>query len=201
MLRRKRNMRLSMKPLMNRNNSENLNLNDTRLKKGDEGEEVENLQKKLTYLTYFYPSIPSVKIDGFYGDNTQKAVKRFQELMGIYDTGNLDKITLNKLELTYNKMSKVRENLKVKDKKYDTEFSEILKQGSRGKKVIELQEYLNKVSNVYQSIPKLDIDGLFGAKTKEAVLTFQRVFKLKTDGIVGKITWDALYNVSLGKGV
>ena len=201
MLRRKRNMRLSMKPLMNRNNSENLNLNDTRLKKGDEGEEVENLQKKLTYLTYFYPSMPNVKIDGFYGDNTQKAVKRFQELMGIYDTGILDKITLNKLELTYNKMSKVRENLKVEDKYYNTEFNEVLKQGSKGKKVIELQEYLNKVSNIYKSIPKLDIDGMFGVKTKEAVITFQRIFKLKTDGIVGKITWDALYNASLGKGV
>jgi len=38
----------------------------------------------------------------------------------------------------------------------------------------------------------LYIDGVFGAKTREAVETFQRREGLKVDGIVGKYTWRKL---------
>ena len=199
MLRRRR-IKLSMKPLMNRSNNQRVNINHTKMKKGDEGDDVKKIQEMLVDITFFYPSIPDIKVDGIYGENTQKAVKRFQELMGIYDTGDLDQITLNKLNLIHSKRKAIKENSRTEEKVTDDiKFNNTLKQGSKGKEVIELQEYINKVSNLFPAIPKVTIDGLFGAKTKEAVVTFQRMFNLKTDGIVGEITWTALYNASLGK--
>ena len=42
------------------------------------------------------------------------------------------------------------------------------------------------------------MDGVFGPKTRESVISFQRTYGLPTDGIVGEITWDLLYNTYLG---
>lgn len=43
----------------------------------------------------------------------------------------------------------------------------------------------------------MDIDGIYGPETANAVRTFQRQFNLTQDGIVGKATWDKLYKIYL----
>ena len=54
----------------------------------------------------------------------------------------------------------------------------ILKRGSKGKEVAQLQQAL-----------KLYADGIFGPLTEEAVKEFQRKYGLVADGIVGPNTW------------
>lgn len=49
----------------------------------------------------------------------------------------------------------------------------------------------------YQTVPAVDIDGIYGPNTTNAVRTFQRQFNLAQDGIVGKATWDKLYKIYL----
>ena len=58
---------------------------------------------------------------------------------------------------------------------------EILKLGSKGEDVKDLQRFL-----------KLKDDGNFGPKTEEAVKKFQRENNLKPDGVVGEKTWNAM---------
>lgn len=53
-------------------------------------------------------------------------------------------------------------------------------------KVRQLQEQLNRHGY------KLDTDGVFGTKTKAAVLDFQKDNRLKVDGLAGAATWAAL---------
>ena len=65
-----------------------------------------------------------------------------------------------------------------------------LRLGSTGNDVLMLQLRLNRISNNFPSIPKIPSpDGYFGIETRDAVLEFQSVFDLDTDGIVGKATW------------
>lgn len=61
--------------------------------------------------------------------------------------------------------------------------------GDKGPNVRKMQEQLNRISNNYPLIPKVAADGNFGPSTEEAVKTFQRIFHLTPDGIVGKKTW------------
>jgi peptidoglycan hydrolase-like protein with peptidoglycan-binding domain len=42
---------------------------------------------------------------------------------------------------------------------------------------------------VYPAIPKLAADGIFGKRTKNAVIAFQKQFGLSADGIIGPATW------------
>lgn len=60
----------------------------------------------------------------------------------------------------------------------------LLKQGSRGDDVKKLQALL--------ALPDKERDGIFGSKTKAAVVAFQKSKGLTADGIVGPYTWDAL---------
>ena len=43
-------------------------------------------------------------------------------------------------------------------------------------------------------IPNLVVDGNYGPNTKSAVQSFQICQRLTADGVLGKITWDALYS-------
>lgn len=64
-----------------------------------------------------------------------------------------------------------------------------LKRGSTGANVQIIQAQLNRISDNYPSISKQSVDGIFGANTENAVKTFQKIFNLTDDGIVGKSTW------------
>ncbi len=62
--------------------------------------------------------------------------------------------------------------------------------GSAGNEVRDLQVRLNRISTNYPAIPKIyPVDGIFGRETEDAVRTFQQVFGLTADGIVGRATW------------
>ena len=64
----------------------------------------------------------------------------------------------------------------------------ILKRGIKDSSVKRLQAVLNTYGY------DLEIDGSFGGKTEAAVIEFQKSRKLKADGIVGAITWAALFD-------
>ncbi|MEO0841659.1 MAG: peptidoglycan-binding domain-containing protein [Cyanobacteria bacterium J06643_5] len=65
--------------------------------------------------------------------------------------------------------------------------SVLLRKGSRGNKVQKLQTAL-KTLNFDPGV----IDGIFGSKTEEAVINFQKSQQLVPDGIVGEKTWAKL---------
>ncbi len=74
-----------------------------------------------------------------------------------------------------------------------------LRLGSVGPDVVRLQFILNRISDNYPLIPKLGaLDGIFGPQTEQAVRTFQSIFDLTQDGIVGQVTWNALTRLFVG---
>ena len=66
---------------------------------------------------------------------------------------------------------------------------EALTIGSRGADVLQIQEQLNAIADVYYPVPNIAADGVFGSRTQEAVTAFQRQFGLPESGIVDFTTW------------
>lgn len=65
-----------------------------------------------------------------------------------------------------------------------------LQTGSTGDDVRTLQIRLNRISDNFPAIPKINPPfGIFSFDTEEAVKEFQKVFNLTPDGIVGRTTW------------
>lgn len=63
----------------------------------------------------------------------------------------------------------------------------LLKRGSKGAAVRTLQTELNR-----QGGHRLAVDGIFGQKTRAAVLSWQNKKRIAVDGIVGPVTWRSL---------
>lgn len=65
-----------------------------------------------------------------------------------------------------------------------------LKLGDSGEDVVTIQQQLMRIRQNYPAIPLIPtIDGIFGSSTDSAVRSFQEIFDLAVDGIVGKSTW------------
>ena len=74
-----------------------------------------------------------------------------------------------------------------------------LRRGSYGDSVVVIQASLNRISQNYPAIPKIwPVDGIYGSETEESVRTFQRIFNLTPDGVVGKATWYKLVYLYVG---
>lgn len=70
--------------------------------------------------------------------------------------------------------------------------------GARGGNVRMIQEQLNRISQAYPAIPKIAVDGVYGAKTADAVRAYQRIFGLPATGIVDFPTWYKISAIYVG---
>ena len=73
-----------------------------------------------------------------------------------------------------------------------------LRRGDSGDPVTVIQRELNTISRNYPAIPRVEVDGIFGESTERAVRTFQQIFGLTPDGIVGEATWNKLVLLYVG---
>ena len=73
-----------------------------------------------------------------------------------------------------------------------------LRQGDSGTAVFTLQRQLNRIAQNYPAIPKIDVDGIYGPKTVEAVRTFQNIFDLPKTGVTDYATWYEISNIYVG---
>ncbi|MBR5880418.1 MAG: peptidoglycan-binding protein, partial [Clostridia bacterium] len=78
------------------------------------------------------------------------------------------------------------------------QYPRLLQLGSTGTGVRSLQYYLSFLASYYNTIPAVDVDGVFGQSTQAAVIDLQNTFGLVPDGIVGPATWEAMYRAYLG---
>ena len=64
-----------------------------------------------------------------------------------------------------------------------------LRLGDSGEDVRTIQTQLNRISQNFPLIQKVAVTGEFDKATEDSVKTFQKIFHLVPDGIVGKSTW------------
>lgn len=69
---------------------------------------------------------------------------------------------------------------------------ELLEREMLAKPVSSLQYMLNQLSQTYRFLPQLVPDGVYGERTLEAVMRFQREAGLPVTGTVDQATWDAI---------
>ena len=171
------------------------------LQLGSTGDDVRILQIRLNRISNNYPSIPKiVQTDGIFTTDTEAAVLRFQEIFQLTPDGIVGNATWFAIERIYASVKRLNELYSegITLQEVAQQYPGILQRGSMGMGVRNLQFFLNYIEPYYNTGITVDIDGIFGESTENAVLNFQKLMGLSVDGIVGEDTWRALYNAYRG---
>ena len=176
------------------------------LRLGSVGEDVRQLQIRLTALGYY-----EGKASGAYLPATQEAVARFQQHAGESVTGEADVDTLHLIydadAPSFADSTALPETTPGPDG-FDDEividgaaaiipvtpgptvaFGKQLKYESKGEAVKQVQRRLTELG-YYEG----NISGNFLGHTRNAVKAFQKQNALEADGVIGEITWNTLFN-------
>ena len=165
------------------------------LRLGSTGSSVVQIQASLNQVARNYPAIPRVAADGIFGPETERAVRIFQQAFNLAPDGVVGKATWYKLVQLYVAIGKLNE-LSSEGVRYLSQpisYSDILREGDRGTGVAAVQYLLAVIAEFVPEVPKIEVDGIFGPTTRDAVVSFQRFYGLPASGIVGEDTWNALY--------
>ncbi|MBS7219808.1 MAG: peptidoglycan-binding protein [Clostridiales bacterium] len=164
------------------------------LTEGMSGDYIKTLQYYLDVVAYFYPQIPDITVDGYFGEKTKEAVMAFQNLQGLTVDGIVGRDTWRSLTNAYNTV------LKAIPPEYQTETSliypgYILSEGLENDDVKRLQTLLQSISAVNPSIPNVEINGVYDPTTAAAVSALQEFFGIPVTGTVGAATWSLIANL------
>ncbi len=161
---------------------------------GYTGEGIDLVQYFLSVIGLFNPEFPRVQITNVYDAATERAVTELQQNNGLPATGEVDVATWNLLYDQFRGITFIVPELQnaLPIVPYN---GVVLRQGSSGERVELLQQYLNAIAEVYTDVPQVDVLGIFGPQTYNAVREFQGLFALEQDGVVGAETWQMLLEV------
>lgn len=173
----------------------------TPLRIGSTGYNVKIIQVSLNRISQNYPLIPKINpVDGVFGKGTENAVKVFQGIFNLTKDGIVGKATWYKILLLYVGVTGLgeleSEGVKIFGRSF--EYPDAISLGDKGEKVTILQYFLSILAEFYETIPFLKITGVFGEKTRNAVISFQQSNGLPQTGIVDAITWNAIYEQYIG---
>ena len=145
------------------------------LRKGSSGDSVRMAQNKLIEKGY---SLPNYGADGYFGNETERAVRQLQSDAGIGVDGIVGNQTWGVLNSDF--------------KKPESSYpGYLIMKGSNGDDVRKVQQ---KLQSLGYDCGWSGEDGIFGNDTEKAVKSFQRNNGLASDGIVGELTWNKLFN-------
>ena len=168
------------------------------LRTGSQGQDVEALQYYLAFIGYFYPYLPPIPITGYFGEMTRDAVFAFQNFYGLPVTGVVDANVFSRVEQVY------REAVSELPANYQSAIGEpypgrFLTEGDRGDSVYIIQGYLDTIGKNVPEIPVIAVDGIFGPRTKAAVIALQSYLGIEETGAIGPVEWAEI--ITLGNNL
>ena len=141
-----------------------------------------------------------MQTDGIFVEDTEAAVRAFQEIFNLTPDGVVGRATWFAIQAIYAGVKRLNEldSEGIRLEEITKQFPEVLREGDSGTGVLSLQYYLSFLAAYYNTIPAVTIDGTFGPATRAAVVDLQTTFGLVPDGIVGEETWETMYRAYLG---
>ncbi|MBR6509260.1 MAG: peptidoglycan-binding protein [Clostridia bacterium] len=162
---------------------------------GDSGNNVRLIQVQLNRIAENYPAIPKIENpNGIFGVDTEAAVRKFQEIFSLTQSGQVDKATWYAIKRYYAGVKGLAElagegiTLDEATVPFETEISA----GSSGISVRTLQYYLSIIAYFNSALSPVPRTAEFDPATIAAVERFQEYYGLPVTGVVDTATWNTI---------
>ena len=168
------------------------------LRVGDAGNNVKIIQTQLNRIAQNYPAIPKIQnTDGIFTLATEDAVRKFQQIFNLPQTGEVDKSTWYKIKQYYNGVKRLAELASegISLAEATVPFSEELSEGMSGVPTRTVQYYLSIIAYFNGNLEPVPLTGYFDAATVAAVERFQGFYGLPVTGIVDNATWNTITRI------
>lgn len=169
------------------------------LKLGEAGGFIKILKSQLNRIGQNYPAIPIITNDNIVFDTeTERAVKKFQNIFDLDETGIVDKATWYKIKYIYNAVKKISDLYSegIKAEEVDILYDNQIKLGDSGNYITTINYYLNLITYFDSDLPFLDLRSKkFTDKTEQVVKAFQNKYNLPVTGIIDVATWKIIKEV------
>lgn len=166
------------------------------LKLGDIGPSVLNTKNALNAISVNYPAIPKITpVNSEFGESMEDAVKQFQRIFNLHETGIIDKATWYEIRNIFNAVRKLAQSTAegVLPGEIPPDIIEEFEDLAVVPRVQLVQYFLNVLSVYYESIPAVDINGMLTNETQRSIMEFQKTFNLPITGSIDEQTWDTMY--------
>ncbi len=168
------------------------------LRVGDAGNNVRILQVELNRIARNYPAIPRIENEnGIFGVDTENAVRKFQEIFNLNQTGEVDKATWYRIKQYYNGVKSLADLVSegVTIAEATVPFANEVSVGMSGIPVTTVQYYLSIIAYFNGALEPVPRSGTFGPETVAAVERFQAFYGLPVTGIVDVNTWNTITRI------
>ncbi len=171
------------------------------LRIGSTGNDVQSVQLRLNRISVNYPTIPKIAMpDGYFGIETDEAVREFQSIFDLPSNGVVDRATWYRIVQLYSAVKKLNELYSegISYSEIPMSFPKALSLGDTGNGVAVTQYMLSYISNYENTVPPLTLNGTFDSATEEAVKGFQKTYGLDATGIIDEKTYSRIFDVYNG---
>lgn len=127
--------------------------------------------------------------DGFFGPETGRAVRLFQRLYSLPETGEVDQALWEAVIAASRQVNRGQE---VSRLPVFPNAGFVMQPGSTGDLVSEVQRLLREVSRQYRNIPSPAVTGVYDGPTEAAVRRFQQGGNLPETGMLDRLSWNLL---------
>ena len=156
---------------------------------GNFGNPVLLIQRDLRRIRQNYPAIPDIETTlGIYDQQTEDAVKKFQEIFKLPVTGVVDKGTWYKIKYIYTSVKKLSDLYSegLTEEEATFLYEDELEYGDTGIEVEYIHYFLDAIAFLDKDIPRLPTNSIYTNNTETMVKAFQEKYNLP---VTGKITY------------
>ena len=170
---------------------------------GNAGNPVLAIQRDLRRIRQNYPAIPEIKDTlGIYNEETENAVKKFQEIFNLPATGKVDKGTWYKIKYVYTSVKKLSDLYSegLTEEEATFLYEDEITYGDTGIEVEYIHYFIDALAFLDPDIPRLPTNSIYSNNTITMVKAFQQKYGLPVTGIFTYADWLVLqdaYNMIL----
>ena len=150
---------------------------------------IREIQSYLRYISdKIDDRIPTISIDGIYGNETEKAVKTYQRLYGLVESGIVNFETFKSLfELSNDyRINQNRQKYIVNSGSLPMKLNDI------NSDVVNLNTLINMLRGYYIEIPRIENTSFYSRQTESAIKEIQKIFGYKVNGIVERKLYERI---------